>query len=235
MGSSTGLPLAVSNAANGNGSALAPGSIASIYGMGLAMSTASANSFPLPPTLGGASVTVNGVTGPILYASAAQINFQIPFEAATGSATISVSVGGAVLGTTPVLIQAAAPGLFVQPQGLAGAGNAAVINQDGFVNSPSQPAAAGTVIAAYATGLGAVNPPVLTGAAAPSSQLFSATGGVTATIGGVAATVQFAGLAPGFAGLYQVNMQVPQLAPGAYPLRISVGGATSNSAPVSIH
>jgi uncharacterized protein (TIGR03437 family) len=81
--------------------------------------------------------------------------------------------------------------------------------------------------------LGAVSPPVVAGVAAPANPLSIVTG-VTATIGGVAASVQFAGLAPGFAGLYQVNIQVPQMPAGQYPLQISVGGAASNAAPVNI-
>jgi uncharacterized protein (TIGR03437 family) len=60
------------------------------------------------------------------------------------------------------------------------------------------------------------------------------TGDVTATIGGLSAALQFAGLAPGFAGLYQVNVQVPQLASGSYPLQISEGGVPSNAAPVNV-
>jgi adhesin/invasin len=60
------------------------------------------------------------------------------------------------------------------------------------------------------------------------------TASVTATIGGTPATVQFAGLAPGYAGLYQVNVVVPQLAAGDYPLQLSVAGIASNSATVSV-
>jgi adhesin/invasin len=58
---------------------------------------------------------------------------------------------------------------------------------------------------------------------------------VTATVGGQPATVQFAGLAPGYAGLYQVNLMVPALSPGDYPLQIAVDGQQSNAATVSVH
>ena len=57
---------------------------------------------------------------------------------------------------------------------------------------------------------------------------------VTATIGNTPASVQFAGLAPGYTGLYQVNILVPKLTPGQYPLQISVGGVVSNAALVNI-
>jgi uncharacterized protein (TIGR03437 family) len=221
--------LAVSNAASGNALAVAPGSLVSIYGSGLATSTASAASFPIQPTLAGASVSVNGTAAPILYASPTQINAQIPFEASAGPATISVSVGAVAVGTASVTIQASAPGLFLEQQGAA-----AVLNQGGSLNSQSQPAPSGSVISAYLTGLGAVTPTVPTGAAAPTNQLSKVTGDVIATIGGVAATVEFAGLAPGFAGLYQVNLQVPQLAAGSYPLQVSVGGVASNTGTISV-
>ena len=223
------VALAVSNAASGSTSAVAPGSLVSIYGSGLATSTASASSFPIAANLGGASVSINGMAAPILYASPTQINVQVPFEISAGPATISVSVGSKVVGTTSIAVQVSAPGLF-----MLSSGSAAVVNQDGVVNGPSQPAPVGSVIAAYLTGMGAVSPAVGTGIAAPAIPLSTVTGDVTATIGGLSASVQFAGLAPGFAGLYQVNVQVPQLASGSYPLQISEGGVASNAAPVNV-
>jgi uncharacterized protein (TIGR03437 family) len=226
---SGGVALAASNAASGNASAVAPGSLVSIYGSGFATSAAGASSFPLPPTLGGASVAINGVTAPILFASPTQLNVQIPFSTAAGTATIGVSVGGASIGTTSIPIQTSAPGLFLLPQGFA-----AVLNQDGVINSQSAPATAGSVIAAFLTGLGAVSPPVATGAAASGSHLSLVTADVTALIGNTPAQVQFAGLAPGFAGLYQVNVQVPQLTSGQYPLQIVAGGAASNAATIAV-
>jgi uncharacterized protein (TIGR03437 family) len=95
--------------------------------------------------------------------------------------------------------------------------------------------AGGAVLSLYATGLGAVNPPVATGAAAGGNPPSSSTQGVTATIGGRAATVQFAGAAPGYAGLDQVNVIVPQMASGDYPVQIFVGSAASNTATISVH
>jgi adhesin/invasin len=82
--------------------------------------------------------------------------------------------------------------------------------------------------------LGAVDPPVASGAAAPLDSVSTATASVTATVGGQPATVIFAGLAPGFAGLYQVNLIVPQLAPGSYPVQIAAGSVTSNQATITV-
>jgi len=75
---------------------------------------------------------------------------------------------------------------------------------------------------------------VATGTRAPTDSLSRVTAQVTASIGGLPATVLFAGLAPGYAGLYQVNVLVPQLSPGDYPVQISAAGATSNTATVSV-
>ena len=88
---------------------------------------------------------------------------------------------------------------------------------------------------AYLTGAGAVSPKVADGAPAASSPPSEVTSPVTATIGGQPATVKFAGLAPDFVGLWQVDAIVPAgLAQGDYPLIVTVGGESSNAANVSV-
>jgi uncharacterized protein (TIGR03437 family) len=223
-----GSALAVTNAASGTINFSAPGAIASIYGSGLATGTATATSFPLPLSLAGASVTVNGVPAPLFYASPSQVNFQAPFEVTPGAASVTLSVNGATVGSTTVPLFGSAPGIFLEPQG-----NAAALNQDGSINSVTDPAPAGSVIAVYMTGLGPANSPLASGNAAPASPLLTVNG-VAASIGGASAQVMFAGLAPGFAGLYQVNIQVPSLPSGQYDLQIVVNGSGSNLAPISV-
>ncbi|HXB67947.1 MAG TPA: hypothetical protein VNY05_06875 [Candidatus Acidoferrales bacterium] len=149
----SGVATSVSNAASGDASAVAPGSIASIYGSGLALSTGIANTFPVPAVLGGASANVNGVAAPVFYASPNQINFQVPFEV-SGNASVTVIAGGLPAGARSVPIRNTAPGIFRLPQG-----RAAALNQDGTVNSPDHTAAPASPIAVYGTGLGAVSPP----------------------------------------------------------------------------
>jgi uncharacterized protein (TIGR03437 family) len=224
----TGVATAVANAASGDASAVAPGSIASIYGAGLAPSIGVAGVYPLPKVLGGASVTVNGEGAPLFYASPSQINFQVPFDI-SANATVIVSANAAQTGTTSVPVHSTAPGIFLLPQG-----RAAVLNQNGSVNSETQTAAPASAIAVFVTGLGAVNPTVVPGAAASTVTLAYVSATVTATIGGQPATVLFAGLAPDYAGLYQVNMVVPQLTPGDYAVQISAGGVLSNTATISV-
>lgn len=222
-----GLGPAVVNAASGDASGLAPGSIVSIYGTGLATSVASAASFPLPTSLGGASVTVNGMAAPLLYASPSQINFQLPYSV-SGNAIATVTAAGTQVATKSFPIKAASPGIFLLAQG-----RAAAVNQDGTVNSTASAAPVGSILSLYATGLGAVNPPLDPGIAA-GLPLSYVTASVTATLGGQLANIQFAGLTPGFAGLYQINLQVPPLPPGDYPVQLSVNGTPGNTATVTV-
>ena len=224
----SGASLTVANAASGQRGIAAPGSIISIAGSGLAQSTSSATSYPLLTTLADVSVGINGIAAPLYFASPGQLNVQVPFEVSAGSVTVTVTSAGKVVGSAALTIASVAPGLFTIE-----AGHAAVVNQDGTINSATQPAGAATIIAAYLTGFGAVDNPVATGAAAPADPL-SRVMNVTATIEGQTASVVFAGLAPGFAGLYQVNILVPQLPPGDHPLQVFAGGVPSNIAPVSI-
>jgi uncharacterized protein (TIGR03437 family) len=222
----TAVPLTPANAASGQRARAAPGSILSIFGSVLATGTEPAGGYPLPPSLGNASVTINNATAPLLYASPTQINAQVPFETSLGTATVAISVGGKQVASASLTIQAAAPGVFTPQQG-----RAAVLNADGSVNSASARAGAGTEIAVFMTGLGAVSPSVATGAAATLAQV---TADVSATIGGQSAPVAFAGLSPGSAGLYQVNLVVPPLARGDYPVQVTVGGVAANPALLSV-
>ncbi len=217
--------LSIVSAASFQNGPAAPGSLIAIGGSALASSTASASMFPLPFSLGGASVTIGGLPAPLLYASAAQINAQVPFETPVGTATVTVN------GTTSATlsIAATAPGIFSLVPG-----QAAAVNLDGTINGPSHPVAAGGEIALYVTGLGAVSPQVMDGAQASLTILSYVEATVTATIGGQTAPVIFAGLAPGYAGLYQVNVRVPQLATGSYPIQLTAAGVISNSASVSV-
>jgi len=95
------------------------------------------------------------------------------------------------------------------------------------VNSLSSPAPKGSVITLFATGAGVVNPPVLTGKPALASPL-SAANNVSVTMAGLDAKVLFGGLAPGFVGLMQVNLEIPQGVPsGPVPVLLVVSGQAS--------
>ena len=195
--------------------ALSPGALFSIYGANLAAEVQGAALLPLPDTMAAASVQIDGAFAPLVYVSPLQINAQVPWETTPGNATLTVTHGGVAASQT-VMIAALGPAVF------------AAANEDGVVNSADHPAEAGHAIVLFGTGQGAVEPPAVTGAAAPSNPLSLVIAKVTATVGGLAAKVLFAGLAPGFAGLFQVNLALPSGIAGVVPVMISVGGEGSN-------
>jgi uncharacterized protein (TIGR03437 family) len=133
--------------------------------------------------------------------------------------------------TVPVV--AAGPGLFVFDSG-----RAVVQNFDDSkytLNTAANPAKVGSTIIAYLTGSGPVSPPQDNGAAAPSDPPAMLSSAYSAKIGSTPATVSFAGLAPGFVGLVQLNIVVPDgLAQGDYPLTVTIAGQDSNSATISV-
>lgn len=213
----------------GYGPRVAPGSLACIFGTGLASATASANGFPLNTTLGGTSVSVGGTLAPLLYVSAGQINFQVPSSVKSGTAKLVVNGPGGASSSFSFTVAAEAPSIYQY-----GNNHALAQNSDFTLNSDSVPAAAGTYVIVYLTGQGAVNYPVPDGTATPASPVATATATVTATIGPLNAPVAFLGLTSEFAGLAQANIQVPALPTGDYPLVITAGGLVSASAIVSV-
>jgi uncharacterized protein (TIGR03437 family) len=206
---------------------VSPRSIASLFGSGLAAGTAAASSTPLPVTLGGAQVLVNGAAAPLFFVSPGQINLQIPADT-TGSASVAV-VSASVRGPAiQVRTAPEAPGIFSAQPGTAGQG--AVLNQDFSANSADNPAAPGSVLQIFATGLGATNPPLATGQAGASAPPFHTTVVTPAVlINGASAEVLFSAAAPGFVGLNQVNVRIPFSTPaGGATLQLQVGGRRSN-------
>jgi uncharacterized protein (TIGR03437 family) len=210
---------------------LAPGSIASIFGTTLSARTAAAQAVPLPTALADTVVWFELTQAPLFYVSPGQINVQIPFQVNPSKTQVVVSSGGIPslpmpLGTSPF-----APGIFT-----TGTGAPVILNNStGRLVSAQEPAKRGDVLIIYATGLGAVTPAVAAGSAAPLDQLSLVTTPVTVVIGAVEATPQFAGLAPGFVGLYQINVAVPGgVSSGSQTLRLSQGGVLSNAVQISV-
>lgn len=223
----TPVPLTTSagivSAANG-AAAIAPGSLISIYGANLAPANAAARSLPLPASLAGTSVTINGMAAPVLFVSAGQINVQVPYEVPPGAADLTIQSGSLASAPVGFTVQAVAPSILPVVQDAV----------TGALISPDAPALAGQYLTVYVTGQGAVNPPVATGAAAPGDPFALPVAAVGVTIGGGDAIVSFAGMAPGLAGLLQINLQVPALGAGNQPLVVTVGGVASNPVMVPI-
>jgi uncharacterized protein (TIGR03437 family) len=223
-----------------SGQPLAPGSLVSIFGTNLANSIASADTVPLSNTLGGVLVQFeNGATklrAPMLFVqngSNSQINVQVPWGILPGGATATVKVvvsNNGKIATGSAQVGPFSPGVFAA-NGLA----VAVNFSDGTLAWPAgsvpglttHPAKAGEAMVIYATGLGAVDHPPADGHNTGST-LATALTKPQVLIGGVAADVIFAGLSPQFVGVNQLNITVPNAAPGnKVPLQISVGGITS--------
>jgi uncharacterized protein (TIGR03437 family) len=231
----------VGNAANFR-SPVAAGSLATLFGANLGGPDAgeSAGFLPgtqqLPRILRGVRVILRETgaqlaEAPILFVSNRQINFQMPYEmAGRSSVQIVVDNNGVQSAPETVSLALTAPGLFT-----FGSNRAVVLNQDFSVNQQNNAAAGGTTILAYLTGGGIATPGVGTGVAAPLSPLSTISGPASATIGGVPARVAFLGLAPGFVGLVQANIEVaPGTPAGEQLLLITIGGQAANAAIVSI-
>jgi uncharacterized protein (TIGR03437 family) len=186
----------------------------------------------------------DGEPAPILYADTGQINAVVPFK--TGRSTpftlMSIHNGAEVLGPYELPVSAAAPGIFatyMRPADLGMAPNAmaAAVNEDGSVNSSTNPATPGSVISIFATGAGAFNQQIEDGSPGPLEPPFPAPVlGVGARIlapsvyvPGTAAEVLFAGQAPGLiAGIVQVNVRIPADTPdGTVGVAVSFGDYSS--------
>ncbi len=213
---------------------LVPGELATIFGYSLANTSASAASVPLTGNLGGTQVTIGGVPAPLLYVSPMQINFQVPWELAGQSQTtilVTTAIGNS--STVTVNLAAIAPAVFTANG--SGNGQADVFTLQGHLAVAATPATRGQYVLIYCTGLGAVANQPATGAAVSDASAVTIQT-PTVTIGGVQASTNFAGLAPGFVGVYQVNALVPAtITPGAaVSLRLSAGGVSSNTVTIAV-
>jgi uncharacterized protein (TIGR03437 family) len=238
----TALPAApqpaasVANALNGASfsTAIAPGSLLTVFGVFPGVATTSAPGLPLPDILGGTSVTINGEPAPLNYVNGTQINTQVPWDVAPGPATVIVTTGGLAsepfqASTFQFTVVPTGPGIFTYGANLAVAQNA-----DYTLNSTSDPAKVGSFVIVYMTGGGDVDPTVPTGSATPVTPVSYVKANSSATIGGKPAKVLFLGMAPYFVGIVQADVEIPDLSKGTYPVVVTVGGVKSNGAMVSV-
>ena len=231
----------VVNAATLSSGPVSPGSIVSVFGAGFAAQNTVAPGAPLPTTLGGSSFAFGGAAAGIFFVSPGQANILVPASLeGQSSANLVASRDGAAGPAANVALTPYAPGIFSMNQSGDGQG-AALIAGLGLLAAPAaqfaaaRPARAGDALEVYATGLGPVT--AATGLHPEQSvQLFETTQTPTATLGGVEVPVVFSGLAPGFVGLYQVNLALTGAVPSgpAVPLQITQGGAVSKVVTVAI-
>src|SRR5262249_25549144 len=185
--------------------------------------TEQASGVPLPVTLGDVQVFVAGVAAPLLYASPAQINFQVPSGTPTSASLQEIQVvrasTGQVLASWLFRFDAVSPGLFTANS--SGSGQLAAINSDGTPNDGTHPAKAGTFITLYGTGQGLVDGLPPDGQPNPSGvhptgakpRVFINSDYVPDS------DVEYSGLAPGYVGLWQINVKIPSNVP---PLDVPV-------------
>lgn len=192
---------------------VAAGEFLTLYGSGLANSTASAT-LPFPTKFQGVQVFINQTPAPIYYVSPTQISVVVPYTLAAGTvAQIYVNNNGESSNLVSGFTGESAVGVFTNDP-VGGLGRAAALHPDYSTISESSPAQVGETVAVYLTGMGSVSPQVQDGAAAPTGPLSITTATPLVYLldsagNYVQAKVAFSGLAPGYAGLYQINFTVP--------------------------
>ncbi len=227
----------VLNAASLRPGPVAAGSIVSVFGAGFSGEDVAAEELPLPTSLGGASLSFGGVPAELFFVSPGQANLLVPAALeGLASAELVPSRDGVSGPPAEVGLAEFAPGIFAMNQSGDGQG-AVLIAGAGLLAAPTadfrgaRPASKGESLEIYATGLGRVE--------THDGRWFSVR--LTAetpvvTLGGVEVPVTYSGPAPGFAGLYQVNVELtPEVPSGpAVPLRLTQGGIDSNKVTVAI-
>ena len=214
---------------------IVPGSYITLYGTGLSDSSAVAMTSSLPYALNDVSVSFDApnvsAAGRLYYVSQNQVNVQVPWElAGQTSVQIKVSIDASSGTVVTVPVVSASPALFVYGQQ-----QAAALDENSSLIGTSNAARRGHVISLFANALGPVTNQPDTGEPAPSNPLATTVTATSVTVAGLPASVQFSGLAPGFTGLYQINITVPANAPvGSDSVVITSGGISSTAAQISV-
>jgi uncharacterized protein (TIGR03437 family) len=215
----------------------APGPFASntlitIFGAGLARSAQGVTAADilnnsLPNELNYTRVTIDDWAVPLLYVSDGQINLLIPPKQGNGPSKIRVVREGQVGPEVAISVVDASPALFVSAAGFAIATHA-----DNSVITPEKPATIGELIVIYAAGMGKTDTMATNGELPPYASQLVNRGSLQVLLDGVAldpAQVRYAGLTPGSAGLYQINVVLPGKSGSDPELRLSIGGVVSQA------
>ena len=225
---------AVLNGASYAQGSLAPGTIISIFGSGLARSTTVASTLPLPLSLDGTVVTVNGQAIPLFFVSTGQINAQLPFQLQAGVTQLAVRDTSGAIGVRSITISATSPAMFTTTADGKGEAISVHANFSLVKKVVGEYAKIGETIVLFCTGLGSLDNFANSGTPAPSSPLSRTAQLPTVLMDGRPAQVTFSGLAPGFIGLYQINVVVPAGVGGDVVISVVVGGVASNAATVNV-
>ena len=219
-------------------SGFSAGALITIFGVNLSNNVHGIAAFsrvPLPTTLAGSQVLINGMPIPLFDVinidGTEQISAQAPFEIA-GQPTVDLVInnGRAQSVSVQLTSSVAQPGIFL-PNGVDGA----FLHADDSLVTTAKPASPGEVVLLYCTGLGAVTPAGTTGAVASSTTLSTTNITPTVSVGGASATISFSGLAPALVGLYQINFTVPTGTPsGSASVVVTSNGVASNAAKLPV-
>jgi uncharacterized protein (TIGR03437 family) len=232
----------------------APGAIVSIFGDNFIAQLAVPSGDPLPVSLQGVSVTFSGIPAPIFFVAPGQINVQVPFGVSGPAATVVVTTPAGTSNSETINIAPASPAVFTTSQNGSGQGvvvfgNTATIVGPIKTGTDWRPAKTGDTITIYANGLGAVNPPINDGwnscdksiCAPDLSNLTLRYTNVrpVVKIGGVTVPdnlILFSGFAPQFAGLYQINLTIPDgITPSnQVPVSVQMGSITSSAVSIAM-
>jgi uncharacterized protein (TIGR03437 family) len=215
---------------------LVAGSLATVFASGVrdGAGVTEAGALPLPLSIGGVSVLINGAAVPLLAVANVggqeQINFQVPFGVAGAAARMRIRRGGVESAEAEVPVLAHQPGIYARE------GRAILVrNSDNTLVTAERPAEAGGLYYFYASGLGEVENAPAAGAGGPTSPLARTRTAAAVTVGGVPCEVLYAGLAPGLAGVYQVNIRLAASIPaGDAAMVVRIGGVASPSVPVAV-
>ncbi len=223
----------VFNLASRTAGALAPGEIVGIYGTGLGPAETvplRIESGRLTTSLGGTRVLFDGVAAPLILVSANQINAIVPYAVANRTATVmQVEAGGRTLPPRTFPVRQFAPALFTVNG--SGAGPGAIVNQDGTLNSPSNPAERGSIVSLFANGLALANTTYIDGEIAPETAR-PAAGVAAVSFFGVSAPILYAGPSPGLvSALTQINIVVPRNGPTGVNVPVAVTALGNISSP----
>ncbi|MBZ5608765.1 MAG: IPT/TIG domain-containing protein [Acidobacteriia bacterium] len=220
------------NAADNQPAMLAPNTIATIYGKNLAFGTKAitpddirGGTLPIVFSGTGAQVLIGSWYATLYYVSPTQINFLVPPGLQPGTFNLYVLVNGSAGPPIPVQLAAASPALFQLD-----AENAVATRADGSVITPAAPARPGDVVVLYATGLGQTTPPVVYGQLPTQAAGLAQIGDFSVLLDGLPVdprAIAYAGIAPGFAGLYQINLTLPGSTAANPELRIGLAGLLS--------
>ncbi len=217
-----------------------PGTILAIMGANLATDTQAASTVPLPISIRNTSILLDSADGeillPLLAVSPNQVNALLPYDLPPGIYSLRVESNSVSSNAVSLTVAQFSPGIFTMSSN--GQGQGIFVNAiTGSLITASNPAARGSYVTLYATGLGAVDPAVVAGGAGASAEPFNRTLQTPRVFfDSSPAEVLYSGLAPGFAGIYQVNVRVPSTVTPAsnVSVSLSIGAAASNRVAIPV-